>query len=253
MKVLKYTVFLAMAAVIAVASIARAGETITVNPYFAILSEATAAELPAKSADLVSKADAKQRQRATVDVVSAAVSLNPAAAPAIIGSIAQASPDMAAIAAATAVGLVPDQAAIIAHAAAAAAPTKAGKIVEAICRLLPKDYQQIADAVAEVVPGAGKEILTAISAAIPTMKASLNQVLAGYNGNVPSVSSVLDQVKSSALVATTTSLTYSPLGSPLLAPPTVGPPYVPSPTGHTNLNPGSGGQVPTGGRNYAAP
>jgi hypothetical protein len=105
--------------------------------------------------------------------------------------------------------------------------------------------------VAEVVPGASREILTAISTAIPTLKDSLNKVVASYNGNVPSVSSVLDQVKSGPDIATREQPKLDPPLPP--APPTVGPPYVPPPGGHQNIDPGSGGQVPTGGRNYAAP
>ena len=229
-----------------------AGESTAANPYFAALSTTAAAELPAKSAELVSQADAKQQRQTTIDVVRASVPLNPAAAPAIVGSISKSSPNMASVAAATAVSLVPDQATVIAHVAAAAAPTKAGQIVEAICRVLPQDYQKIAEAVAAVVPGAGREILTAVSAAIPALKDSINQVLASDKGNMPSVSSVLDQVKSNIQLASAApiSTTYN---SPSLAPPTAGPPFVPLAPNNQNIDPGSGGQVPPGGRNYASP
>ncbi len=227
MRNLKYTVFIATAVVLAPAMNMNAGESTVANPYFVVLSIATAAELPAKAAELVSKADSKQRQQVTIDVVKAAVPLNPAAAPAIVGSIAQSTPEMVAIAAATAVSLVPEQAAAIARAAAVAVPTKAGQIVEAICRVIPVAYKKVAIAVAEVVPGAGREILTAISAAIPTLKGSINKVLANYTGTVPLVSSVLDQVKPSVEVATSAQLPQSTFDSPSLAPPTVDPPFVP--------------------------
>jgi len=84
--------------------------------------------------------------------------------------------------------------------------------------------------VAEVVPGAGREILTAVSTAIPTLKDSINTVLASYNENVPSVSSVLAQVTPSIEVATT-----APQATTV------------------NLDPDSGSKVPISDRNYGAP
>jgi len=263
MKTLKYPLLFIIAG--ALAFNVGAGENTAPNPFFAVLNSATPVELPAKAAELVAKANSKQLQQTTIDVVRAAVPLNPAAAPAIVGSIAQSSPEAAAIAAATAVTLVPDEATAVARAAAAAAPTKAGQIVEAMCRVLPTEYQKIADAVAEVVPGANKEILTAISTAIPVLTGPINQTVAGYNGNVPSVSSVLDQVQSQSPTtvalsqstlnspSTSTPLPQSTLNSPKIAPPTFGAPYVPHTGGGQNVDPGSGGEVPTGGRGYASP
>jgi hypothetical protein len=259
MKALKNAMFAVVGVALAMAMNASAGDSTVPNPYFAVLSGTTAAELPAKSAELVAKADAQQRQQTTIDVVNAAVPLNPAAAPAIVGSIAQSAPEMAAIAAATAVGLVPNHAAAIARAAAAAAPKQAGRIVEAICRVLPAAYVEVAEAVADVVPGAGKEILAAIPTAIPALNDSFNKVLASYNGKVPSVSTVLIQVQSSVPVATVAQLPQSTFASPALAGPTPGPPFVPTvgppfggpPANHQNLDPGSGGQVTS--RDYSAP
>lgn len=246
----KYTASFMAAIVLATAMNVSAGENNGANPFFASLSAATAAEMPATAAELVSKATPKQQRQTTIGVVKAAVPLNPAAAPAIVGSIAQAVPEMAAIAAATAVSLVPNQVAAIARAAAAAAPTKAGKIVEAICLVLPKDYKNIANAVAEVAPGQGKEILTGISASIPALKVSLNKILASYSGNnLPTVGTVLGQISSLELA----SAAQTSESSPALAPPTVGPPYIPLGVPHQNIDPGSGGEVPGGGRDYSAP
>ena len=248
------------AIVLATAVKVSAGENNGANPFFASLSAATAAELPAKAAGLVSQADPKNLKQTTIDVVKAAVGLNPAAAPAIVGSIAQSSPAMVVIAAATAVSLVPGQAATIARAAAVVVPAKAGQIVEAICRVVPGAYQKVATAVAEVVPGAGREILTAVSTAIPTLKDSINTVLASYNGNVPSVSSVLAQVTPSVIVATTApqattvpQLSQPTFNTPSLAPPTFTTPFVSTPVTHTYVAPTLGTTVPTGGRDYAAP
>ena len=259
MKTLKYTMSFLAAIVLATAVKGSAGENNGANSFFASLSAATCAELPAKAAELVSQADPKNLKQTTMDVVKAAVGLNPAAAPVIVGSIAQSSPAMVVIAAAKAVSLVPDQAATIARAAAVVVPTKAGQIVEAICRVVPGAYQKVATAVAEVVPGAGREILTAVSTAIPTLKDSINTVLASYNGNVPSVSSVLAQVTPSIEVAKTVpqamtapQVSQPTFNSPSLSP-TFGAPFVPIIPHTLNIDPTAGGKVPTGGRNYAAP
>jgi len=251
--------------VMAVAMVAtaklRAGDTLPANPFFGTLSTVSPAELPAKSAELVSQADSKNRLETTVNVVKAAVGLNPAAAAAIVGTIAQSTPEMASVAAATAVALVPDQAVAIAHAAAAAAPSEAGKIVEAVCRVVPNAYQAVANTVAGVAPGAGKAILAGISAAIPALQEPIGKVLVSYNGANPSVSDVLGQVSP---VATMTGLNGLPanmmpvsglngIAVAVTPAPHFGPPYVSSPPSPINLQPGNGGQVPPGGRIYSSP
>ena len=227
---------------------AVAGDTTKANTFFAELSTVTAAELPDHSAELVKQANAKNLDQTTVLVVKAAVGLNPAAAPAIVGSIAHSSPSMAGTASATAVALVPDQVVAVAKAAAAAAPTKAGAIVEAICRILPQDYQIVANTVAEVVPGSDKEILVGVAAAIPELKNAINQILAGDNGNISSLNAVLTQI---ALLQS--SVATSP-GSPVAPPqgPSGGPPLVPISGTPTAQNPGSGGQAGPG-HGYSAP
>jgi len=225
-----------------------AADNTTSNPVLGVLSTVTTAELPAKAADLVTQAASKDAKQMTIDVVKAAVGLNPAAAPAIVGSIAQTKPQMAATACATAVALVPDQVLVIARAAAAACPTNAGAIVEAICVVLPADYQEVAEAVAEVVPGAGKEILAGISTAIPQLKNEIDQALAGYQGSVPSVSTILSHVAQTESLAAGA----EPLALPQGAAP--GAPIVP-PSGTPLLNPPSGGgTIPSrGGHGYSAP
>jgi hypothetical protein len=253
MKSLKYKMFLTLAMASAIAVKVSAVENTGANPFSSVLTATTSAELPAKAAELVVQADAKNLKQTTIDIVKAAVGLNPAAAPAIVGSIAQASPAAAGIAAATAVSLVPNQVLAITRAAAAAAPTKAGSIVESICRVLPKAYQDVANTVAQVVPGAGKEILAGIAAAIPELKGTISQTLAAFGGTIPSVSAVLAQVAQSQGSATTTALT-SGSGPSLARGPSVGPPIVPPSTTPTTINPGTGGVIPSGGpRGYAAP
>ena len=229
-----------MAAVAFIAAVQlRAGDTSApvANPFFGSLSTVSAAELPAKSAELVSKSDAKSRIETTVSVVKAALGLNPAAAAEIVGAIAKSTPEMASVAAATAAALVPNQVKAIARAAAAAAPSYAGKIVEAVCRVVPADFKAVADAVAGVAPGQGKTILAGISAAIPALQEPIAKILSSNKGLNSSVSDVL------ALV---------PSDLPVPAP-QFGPPFVPVPPSPVNLDPGSGGQVPIGGRDYVTP
>ncbi len=245
---------------------AVAGDNHTASSALGVLSSVTAAELPGKASELVVQAEAKNLKQTTVDVVKAAVGLNPAAAPAIVGSISQASPSMAATASATAVALVPDQVLLIARAAAAACPAKAGAIVAAICAVLPADYQKVAVAVAEVVPGAAKEILAGVSTAIPGLKPTIDQTLASYQGAIPSVSTVLTQVvQTQPSVAVTPVVSGAPspsmpLLSPSSAPPMARGPSVsnplqtPPPTPPNVINPSSGGVIPPGqGRSYNTP
>jgi hypothetical protein len=257
MNISKYTMGFTLSALLATAVQTNAADSSAANPALPVLSAVTQAELPAKASELVAQATDKTRQQTTIQVVSAAVGLNPAAAPAIVGSIAQSSPEMASVAAATAVSLVPNQVEAIARAAAAAAPTKAGQIVQAICRVLPTEYKSVAEAVAEVVPGAGKEILAGVSAAIPVLQDSINKVLASNEGNVLSVSSVLDTLKPSdqPLMASSGSPGLTPIAfdAPTFAAPTYGTPYVPPTAGHTNVDSNTGGKVPSGGRNYSKP
>jgi hypothetical protein len=250
MKTLNKSLFFSIIVAVGLITKANAGDTSSApNAFLSVLSTATAAELPAKSADLVSQSTVKQQKDTTIAVVQAAVGLNPAAAPEIVAAIAKEVPDMAATAAATAAGLVPGQAAAIARVAAVAAPSQAGQIVEAVCRTTPQAYQQVAEAVAGAVPGSDKKILTAIAAAIPSLQGPINQVLASNKGaSVPSVTSVLPEIKTTQTV--NTPITLAAFGNGSIG---FGPPFTPSPGSHTDLNPGTGGTVPTGGRNYASP
>jgi hypothetical protein len=224
------------------------------NPFNQTLATAPAAELPAKAADLVAQAKSRDRQTTTINVVKSAVGINPAAAPAIVGAIARAVPDMAAVAAGAAAAEQPKQAAAIAKAAAAAAPSKASKIVVAVCRAVPNQYRNIAVAVAEAVPGSGKEIVKAVGAALPELRSGIEQTLAGYGGNIASVGATLDQA---ATVTPVTAIGTTPVAAgvppPVVRGPAIGPPYIPLTGTPTNVTTGTGGDVPPGGRNYAQP
>src|SRR5437879_10102937 len=87
-----------------------------INPFKETLKSAPAAELPARAAQLVQAAKSPEREAVTINVVRAAVEINPAAAPAIVGAIARSVPDMAAVAASTAAAEQPKQVNAIARA-----------------------------------------------------------------------------------------------------------------------------------------
>ena len=252
--------FLTVAVAMTTAMGVSAGDKTGASPALGVLSTVSSAELPAKAAELVAQADAKTLKQTTIDVVRSAVGLNPAAAPAIVGSVAKASPDMAATATATAVALVPNQVVLIARFAATAAPAKAGAIVEAICRVLPSDYKIAAQAVAEIVPGASREILAGIEAALPELKGAIDQALASYQGSLPSVNMVLAQVdptdsSTGTIAAATPGASPAAPASPVLPRgPSVGPPATPPSGTPTVVTPGAGGVIPSGGtRGYSAP
>src|SRR6266566_9255458 len=80
------------------------------NPFKETLSGVPPIELPAKAAQVVKETKASQRQTATINVVKAAVGINPAAAPAIVGAIATTTPEMASAAAGAAAAAQPKQA-----------------------------------------------------------------------------------------------------------------------------------------------
>jgi len=212
----------------------------------AAFSKVPTAEVPAKEADLVSQAEANGRDAVAVDVVKDALKKNPTLAAAVVGAICRKSVETAPTVAATAAGIQRKQVKLIAQAAAAAAPSKAGEIVKAVCKVAPADYREVVLAVAQVAPKAAKEILEGLSEALPNLKGPIDQAVASYSGQPLSVAPVLDRIAPAAsprLAATAT---------PPLRGPTIGGPYVPYSGTATNVPP-NGGNVPPGGRNYAAP
>jgi len=244
---------LALSVVFLAACFSFAKDAPEANPFIKVLTALPAAELPAKAADLVSQAKAADREATTVNVVKAALAINPAAAPAVVGAIAQTVPEMASVAAGTAAAAQPRRASAIAKAAAAGAPSQAASVVKAVCRVVPKDYRNVALAVSEAVPGANKDIVLAVEAALPDLKPSLDRALAGYGGNYAPLSDILSQVAPSSTPVAQPHATTVMAGSRLSRGPAIGPPYVNPPATITNVTTGTSGEVPPGGRNYAAP
>src|SRR5512141_2801320 len=77
------------------------------------LSSVPAAEIPAKAAELLKAAKAKERPAVTVQAVNDALEINPTLAPAVVGAIAKSSPETAALAAGAAAQRQPKLAAEI--------------------------------------------------------------------------------------------------------------------------------------------
>jgi hypothetical protein len=247
---MKQIAMIAVSAICLFAVGSFAGDSPKANPYTETLSSVPAAELPAKAAELVRDAKARQRETVTIEVVKAAVAKNPGAAPAIVGTIAKAAPDMAAVAAATAAAEQPAQASAIAKAAAAAAPSKAGKIVAAVCRVVPNEYRNIAVAVAEVVPTSAKDILKGVEVARPDLKPGIESAMSNYVAGVSTVGDMLDAART--VVAQASSGTASS-GQAMPRGPAVGPPYLPLSGTPSTITPSTSGDVPSGGRNYSSP
>jgi hypothetical protein len=248
-KFMKRIVSIALGVAFLVACHSFGKDVSKVNPFKKTLAAVPSVELPAKATALVLQTKPLARQAVTIDVVKAAVGINSVAAPAIVGAIAGAVPELASVAAGVAASEQPKQAAAIAKAAAAAAPSKAGPIVLAVCQAVPSAYRDIAVAVSQVVPDAAREILNAVASALPKLRLPIEQALAGYAGNAPSVADTLS-LAANTLQSSTISDTAS---SGMARGPTVGPPFIPLTTTPVDVTPGTSGPVPTGGRNYAAP
>ncbi len=163
----------------------------SVNELTETLSRGPWAELPVRVAALVRHAKTHDRNDMTIAAVKAAVGLNPAAATAVVGSIARAVPAMTAIAAEAAAAEQPKQAPEIAKAAAAADHAAAAAIVAGVSKAVPDQCESVAIAVSEAVPGSGKEILQAVAIARTGIEGFLiDQVVAQYNAYLPSVGTV---------------------------------------------------------------
>jgi hypothetical protein len=215
---MKATIITASVALLLAVHVPAADSTPAVN-YKQALSAVSVLEMPATAAQLVTRADAQQREVVTAAVVNNAADLKPTALPAVVGAIAKAQPDMAATAAAVAAAAQPKLAAEISKAAAAAAPKQALAIVAAVTKALPAAARNVALAVAEVAPDAA-----------PTLIAQANQV------------------------SSTTTASAETAGTAPVRPPSVGLPYNPLPGG--TIGTGSvtnSGNVGGGGRDYSSP
>ncbi len=214
------------------------------------LSKVATAEVPAKAAEIVTKTKRADRDKIAAEVIKAVFKAHPTITVATVGMISTKSPESAPAAAAAAANLQPKQAGLIARAAAAAAPAQAGAIVKAVCKVVP-NHREVALAVADAAPEATLDIIEALGELQPEVKARLDLAVASFSGKVPSVAAVLYRANTgnAASVAGGTPTALASTGS---RGPSVSAPYLPL-LGTPTYVPPTGGVVPPGGRDYAAP
>ena len=107
--------------------------------------------MPAKAAELVNKAEKRDRQAVAVTAVRAIAQKHRAATPLVISAVSKAAPDLASAVAVAASEVVSDQAGSIARAAAISAPTHASEVVAAVSQAVPSQANSIASTVGPVM------------------------------------------------------------------------------------------------------
>ena len=108
-------------------------------------------EMPAKAAEIVLKAEKKDRQAVAITAVRAVVSKHRAAAPIVISAVTRVAPEVAPAVAVAAVEIAADQAPAIARAAAVSAPAQAPEIAAAVTKAAPAEAASIAASVEPVI------------------------------------------------------------------------------------------------------
>ena len=215
-------------------------------------------EMPAQAAHQVADAKASQRADITKAVVVKAMAQKSVIAPALVGAIAKSSPEMAAVAAVTAVQQDSKQIGEITVAAVSAAPAQAGKIVAAICEKFPTKFNLVAMAAHQAAPQADKEILAAVSASVPAVKPFIAQAtsssFSGVIGEVQNLVAITSKnlgVTPDNFLAQNNTTAATPSYVPLAAGPIVGPPANNPGGTPVIVTPTSTGVVTPGtGRNY---
>jgi len=170
---------------------AQAGES---RDFRKELGSVPSFEMPLQAATLVARAEAQEQKSVTEAVVKAAIEINPAAASAVVGAIAHRTPEMAPLAATTAVALRNDQAGLlmITKSATAGAPSQAGRIVSGVCGVVPADYASVAWAAYKEAPKQSKDIIQAVTAAVPSARSYLSQALRESSIEVSTLPSTAD-------------------------------------------------------------
>jgi hypothetical protein len=208
------------------------------------LSHVPAAELPLVAAELAQQAKTRDRFVMTTNVVFAAVTVNPAATPLIVGAVVRAVPETAAVTVRIATTEQPKQVEEITRAAVAIAPARAGSIVNAVCSVQPERYKEVALVAGGLAPQAGTEILRAIAEARPELRPYIEQEITVCGRTAPSVGHCLDRAERASRDANRPVVPGGPSDDGLpdrVKPDAVGP------------KPPHGNGHPHGGRNYARP
>lgn len=161
------------------------------------VTESPAAEVAARAADLVIRADKADREEVGLLAVREAASKRPATIIAVVGAMAKVAPDLSPVFAAEASKLVAERSSEIAKAAAAGAPGHALQIASAVAKVAPKNASKVTRAVVTVAPEQSIKIVEAVVASVPSAKVEIqndstitritrrmsNERMAGGNGD----------------------------------------------------------------------
>jgi hypothetical protein len=104
-------------------------------------------EMPAKAAELVTKAEKRDRQAVAVTAVRTVAQKHSSAAPLVVSAVSKAAPEVAPAVAVAASDVSNDQAPALARAAAISAPTRASEVVAAVSQAVPSQAATVAAAV----------------------------------------------------------------------------------------------------------
>lgn len=245
------------------------------------LASSSITELPAKAAGLVANAAPAERNGVAMEVVRAAVQMNPASVVAIVSAVAHENPANASSAALAASTLQPNRIGLITKAAAAAAPAQTARIVAALIKQFPKEYGVISSAAVAGAPLASREVLTVVGANIPALRPSIQASLARSSDlSVLPVQSILTESYNQAIAAgavislqvgaaqvgasvgaSPQPVAYVPASSaslPTIAGPSdsgpvLGPPFTGSTSSPTTYTSSDTTTESSGGRGYASP
>ncbi len=152
-------------------------------------------EIPLCAANLVVKSPDDQKESTTTNVILAVVEMNPCTIPSTLAQITRTSPDMAPLAAATAVSLQPNQVYLITMATVGTAPARAPKIVSAVIARVPTQFIAVAATASQVVPSEETNILNAVSGCLPVLRPYIEKMITNQSfakGNLP-VDAILNQ------------------------------------------------------------
>lgn len=154
-------------------------------------------EMPAKAAELVSKAEKKDRQAVAVTAVRAVAQKHRSAAPLVISAVSKAAPELAPAVAVAASEIVNEQAPVIARAAAISAPGQASEVIAAVSQAVPAQAHTVASTVTPIVTTRPIASQQSDSGTVSTSNRPINQQNGGGgNGffplNAPKVATPLE-------------------------------------------------------------
>ena len=259
------TLFFPVAALATMLAWPTLADEARINNLKSQFSKLRVTELPREAAQAV-----KAEPGAASDIVTAAVGVNGASAPLIVGSVAKAVPQSAAASASAAVTLQPKLAGPIAKAAVSAAPSDAAAIVSAMCKVRPTAFYAIGVSAAEAAPKSNEKILSAITDAVPALKpivkraqadfakanrtASLALLLKHTDALVAALARDLKQSAETLLAKEDSAVTIRLASAAFdIPPPVQGPPFVPGGPTSGEITPSGTVEVPPTGRVYSAP